>query len=76
MVLIIRSGINGGIGPTDGANRVTVYVEVSDLEATLQKAVELGGKVIQPITEIPNMVTLALFEDVEGNVIGIIKSQK
>ena len=76
MVLIQGIGINGGIGPTDGANRVTVYVEVSDLEATLQKAVELGGKVIQPITEIPNMVTLALFEDVEGNVIGIIKSQK
>jgi len=68
-------GINGGIGPSDGDARLTVYIEVADLEATLAKAVELGGKVVQPITEIPGMVTLAQFADVAGNVVGIIKSQ-
>lgn len=68
------AGINGGIGK--GANLVTVYVEVEDLEATLQKAVELGGKVIHPVTEIPDMVTFAQFSDVAGNVIGLTKSQK
>lgn len=70
-------GINGGICESnhDGQSRVTVFVEVSDLESTLQKAVELGGKIVQPITEIPNMVTFALFSDVEGNVTGLTKSQ-
>ncbi len=75
MVDTKAGGINGGIGRTDGENRVTFFVAVEDLEATLQKAVELGGKVVQPVTEIPNMVTLAMFADVEGNVVGIIKSQ-
>lgn len=68
-------GINGGIGPSEGSNRVTIYVEVADLDATLQKAVELGGKVVLPVTEIPGTVTLAMFTDIEENVIGIIKSQ-
>lgn len=65
-------GIDGGIG-SHNSSRVTVFVEVADLDATLQKAVELGGKIVQPVTEIPGMVTLALFSDVEGNVIGIMK---
>lgn len=67
-------GINGGIGGSENPG-VTIYVEVSDMQATLDKAVELGGKVIMPITEIPDMVTMALFTDPENNVIGIIKNR-
>lgn len=67
-------GIGGGIGGTDGPSGVTVYVAVADLQATLDKAVALGGKVITPVTEIPGMVTFAQFQDPEGNVIGIVKS--
>jgi uncharacterized protein len=68
------AGIGGGICTNPGQNGVTVYVAVSDMEATLKKAEELGGKVVVPITEIPNMVTFAMFEDIEGNKIGILKS--
>ncbi|PWK09654.1 VOC family protein [Tumebacillus permanentifrigoris] len=71
---LVNAGVGGGIG--EGDQRVTVYVAVDDLQATLDKAVSLGGKVVQPITEIPGMVTLALFSDVEGNVIGLIKNQQ
>jgi predicted enzyme related to lactoylglutathione lyase len=28
-----------------------------------------------PITEIPGMVTLAMFSDTEGNTIGLVKSE-
>lgn len=63
-------GINGGIGASESDARLTVYIEVADLKATLAKAVKLGGKVVQPNTEIPGMVSLALFADVEGNVVG------
>lgn len=70
------NGIDGGIGSTPYQNMVTIYVAVSDLQATLDKAVELGGKIVMPITEIPGMVTMAQFADVEGNVIGLILDQQ
>ena len=69
-------GINGGIGPAQGPNRVTFYVEVDDLQAYLDKAERLGAKTVMPVTVIPNMVTLALFSDPEGNVVGLVKSEQ
>ena len=68
-----QGGINGGIGPTDGPTRVTFYVQVDDLQACLDKAESLGGKTVMPPTEIPNMVTLAMFSDPEGNITGLVK---
>jgi len=67
-------GIGGGITANPmQQSMVTVYVEVDDLQATLDKAEKLGGKTIMPPTEIPNMVTFALFSDPAGNTVGIIK---
>jgi predicted enzyme related to lactoylglutathione lyase len=46
-------GINGGVGASqDGAKRVSVYAQVDDLQATLDKAEKLGGKTILPPTEV------------------------
>jgi predicted enzyme related to lactoylglutathione lyase len=70
------TGINGGIGQNDPftpAPGVTFYVQVHDPEAALDRAVSLGAKVITPVTEIPGMVTFALFQDPEGNIIGLLK---
>lgn len=53
---------------------MTVYIEVADLQASLDKAVSLGGKVVMPVTDIPDMVVMAQFADPEGNVIGMVKS--
>lgn len=69
-----EGGINGGIGPTaGGGNQVIFYVQVDDLQAYLNKAESLGGKTVVPPTEIPDVVTFALFSDPEGNVIGMVK---
>jgi predicted enzyme related to lactoylglutathione lyase len=69
-------GINGGIGPTEGPTRVTIYVEVDDLQAMLDSAVQLGATELMPVTEvIPGRVTLALFADPAGNVTGLLKRQ-
>ena len=66
--------INGGIGPRGGgANMVTFYVQVDDLQAYLDKAEGLGGKTVMPPTEIPGVVTLALLNAPEGNTIGLVK---
>jgi len=68
-------GISGGIGSAgDAPNHVTFYVEVDDLQLYLDKIERLGGKTVVPVTEIPNMVTFALFADPEGNTVGLVKS--
>ena len=72
-----KSGAQGGIGQkTDQgpAANVMFYVAVKDLQDHLNRAESLGGKVLMPVTEIPNMVTMAMFSDPEGNTIGMIKS--
>jgi len=74
MVEKVGEGIAGGIGgmPGGGPGRVTFYVGTDDPQASLDKAVALGGTVIMPVTELPQ-VTIALFADPEGHVIGLAK---
>jgi predicted enzyme related to lactoylglutathione lyase len=70
-----QTGIGGGIGPTaDGSGgHATFYVEVDSPKATLERIEAAGGRTIVPETEIPNMVTFALFADPEGHVVGLYK---
>ena len=67
-------GINGGVGGTQegGQPHVTWYVSVPDINATLEKAEQMGGKTVMPRQELP-MVTLGLFNDPEGNLIGLVE---
>ena len=68
-----EGGINGGISPDD-EKWVTIYVEADDLQATLDKAEKLGGKTVMPPTDLPvGDVSLALFQDPDGNRIGLVK---
>ena len=71
----VEGSIDGGIAKGD-APMVTFYVEVDDPQAALDKVAGMGGKVVQPVTDIPGMVTLALFADPEGNVIGLVKGHQ
>lgn len=67
------SGINGGVGPAnDGRARVSIYAQVEDLQATLNRAERLGAKTILPPSEVPGGPKLALFADPAGNVIGLL----
>ena len=69
-------GIGGGIGGVmEGDPYVTFYVEVKDIQAALDRAVELGGSVIRPVMSIPGAVTLAMFQDIEGNCVGLVASE-
>lgn len=67
-------GIDGGIGlPGGGAERsLTFYIEVDDVDAMLKKLESLGARTIMPKTDIPNMVTMAVFEDPDGNQVGLV----
>ena len=46
-----------------GGPQTTFYVQVEDIEASLQKAAELGGETVAPVTVIPGLVTFAQFKD-------------
>jgi len=69
------SGIHGHISTSgrEPHQYVTVYVQVDDLQAYLNKAEQLGGKTVIPPTEIPEAGSFAWFADVEGNTIGLWK---
>jgi predicted enzyme related to lactoylglutathione lyase len=66
--------IGGGIGAgQDDSSYVTVYVEVEDLGAALDKVKDEGGEVVMEPMEIPGAVTMAQFKDPAGNLIGLVK---
>jgi predicted enzyme related to lactoylglutathione lyase len=65
-------GIGGGIG--EGDPRVTVYIEVNDPQAYLDKAVEAGAKLLMPVTTIMEGTTIAMFADPAGNIMGLLKA--
>jgi len=70
-----QAGINGGIMKSKPggipASHLTFYVQVEDLQATLDKAKSLGGETVVPPTPIPGVGKMALLKDPEGNVIGL-----
>lgn len=70
-----KGSIGGGVsaGQPGMPGYVTIYAQVADLNATLKQAESMGAKTIMPPTEIPDMVTFALFTDPEGHVVGLVK---
>jgi predicted enzyme related to lactoylglutathione lyase len=70
----LGSGIGGGLMRCrdDMPAYVTIYVAVDDLEATLEQVRSLGGTPLLPPTPIPGVGAFALFQDPEGNTIGVL----
>jgi len=69
-------GIEGGIGGQAQNPGVTFYVEVDDPQKYVEQAEALGGKIVMPVTTVPDQVTMAMFADPEGHVIGIVKADE
>jgi predicted enzyme related to lactoylglutathione lyase len=68
------SGIQGHISSLghEPHHYVTIYVDVDDVQAYLDKAVALGGKILVPPVTIPNG-TFAWFSDLDENIIALWK---
>jgi len=67
-------GINGGFHKRQGASDASpvINIHVDDIDATLKEVQATGGSVIQPRTEVGEYgLSMALFSDTEGNVMGI-----
>ena len=68
-------GINGGIGKSQtGEPWSTFYVEAADLQAVLDKAESLGAMTVMPVTDFGGAVVIAMFNDPDGLLVGIVKS--
>jgi len=66
--------VGGGFSPimeNNPAGTTTVYIGTDDIDATLAKAVSLGGQTLVPKTEIPGMGWFGIFKDLTGNHVGL-----
>ena len=71
----IDTGVDGGtyvaISPLQGPeDEVPFFVAVDDVAATLARAVELGGSIVQPAQEVPG-TTFGVFADAQGHKVGV-----
>jgi predicted enzyme related to lactoylglutathione lyase len=71
----IDTGVEGGtyvaISPRQAAeDEVLFFVAVEDVAATLAKAVELGGSIVQPVQRVQG-TSFGVFADAQGHQIGI-----
>ena len=71
----IDTGVEGGtfvaIGPRQGSeDEVLFFVAVEDVVATLQRAEDLGGTIVQSAQEVPG-TTFGVFADAQGHRVGV-----
>ncbi len=71
-----EGGINGGMfKPHEGdlPAKLSLYIQVDDVDAYLKKAEANGGKTIVPPVEIPGVGWSAIFLDPEERAIGLFR---
>ncbi len=72
----------GGVMPLDDQARAAgappqwlAYIATRDVDATVQKAKKLGGKVLAPPTDIPNVGRYAMLADPQGASFGVFQAR-
>ena len=71
---LIRSGVNGGMyKKLQSDNNPINYFAVESINDFLKKIVKLGGKIIQPTQEVPNVGWIAAAADPEGNQFALLQ---
>ena len=70
-----KDGIQGGIWPSppEGHSMVQLFIEVEDVKATVEQAVQMGAKVIIPPQTLPDGDEMAMVLDPEGICFGVTK---
>jgi predicted enzyme related to lactoylglutathione lyase len=68
--------INGGFYPKTAdtpAQHPSVVIAVDDIEASMKKVTDAGGKIIWGPHDIPGIGKHAYFQDTEGNVVSMLQ---
>ena len=69
-----KGGPGGGFNPVNDQNpagTILVYIDSKDIDADLIKIESLGGTILVPKTEIPQVGWFAIFADLTGNQVGL-----
>ncbi|MCL2359098.1 MAG: VOC family protein [Nitrososphaerota archaeon] len=75
--MILRPGVNGGMYKRQIPEGKSInYYSVESITDFLEKIVKLGGKIIQPKQEVPEVGWIAAAEDPEGNAFALIEPLK
>jgi len=71
-----KEGIQGGIwpAPPQSSNFVQLFMKVDDVGALVQKAQELGAKVLIPPTVLPDGDEMAVLHDPQGMPFAVWRS--
>jgi predicted enzyme related to lactoylglutathione lyase len=70
-----EAGVAGGMGKRGESAPMTIrnYIGVDSIEASLEKATALGGRVVDGKDEVPGVGWWAVLADSEGNEIAIFQ---
>jgi predicted enzyme related to lactoylglutathione lyase len=70
-------GIDGGIWPSppEGHNLVQLFIEVDDVDATIEKASARGATVIVPRSALPDGDVMAILADPAGLSFGLVQKR-
>ena len=72
--MLQRPGVNGGMLKKESPEQKPVnYIAVEDIDESIGKVKKLGGKIVTPKQEVPNVGRIATAEDPEGNPIALIQ---
>jgi predicted enzyme related to lactoylglutathione lyase len=66
----------GGLYKRQMSEQIVNHVMVEEIDKVLAKVEKLGGKIVVPKMDIPNVGLNAIIQDTEGNNIGIWKPVK
>jgi len=67
-----EGGVGGAVATAQqGPGMLTIYIATDDITGLLARAEGLGGTVVMPETKVSDEVTIGLFADPEGHVVGL-----
>jgi len=75
--MLLRPGVNGGMVKKETPEQKPVnYISVESIDKSIEKVKKLGGKMVSPKQEVPNVGWIATAVDPEGNQIALLQSQR
>lgn len=68
-----EGAIGGGLFAHEEGAATVFYIGVDDVAAHLARIEAKSGRTVVPPTEVPGMVTFAVFADPDGNHVGLVQ---
>jgi len=74
--MLLRPGVNGGMTKKESPDQKPVnYISVECIDESIKMVKKLGGKIVSPKQEVPNVGWIATAMDPEGNYIALLQPQ-